>query len=79
MMKRREMLRFALGGGDDYELLFTLPARHEAKLDAWQRQLEIELTVIGAITEGSGIRCVAPGGEQYDPESAGYEHFGQNG
>jgi len=68
-----------LSGGDDYELLFTLPPRYETKLQAWQKQLDIDLTVIGEIMEGGGIRCVTPGGKQYDPESAGFEHFGQSG
>lgn len=68
-----------LSGGDDYELLFTLPPRYQAKLDAWQKQLDIDLTAIGEITKGDGIRCVTPEGEQYNPASAGFEHFGHTG
>lgn len=65
-----------LAGGDDYELLFTLPQNHKAKLEAWQRQLEMDLTVIGEITQENGIRCVTPGGKEFDARNTGFEHFG---
>lgn len=68
-----------LSGGDDYELLFTLPRRHEKKLTRWQRQLGVDLTVIGEIDEGEDIRCVTPGGREFEPRNTGFEHFGQNG
>lgn len=66
-----------LSGGDDYELLFTLPLCHEKKLAMWQRQLGIDLTVIGEINLGSGVCCVTSGGKEFEPQKTGFEHFGQ--
>lgn len=65
-----------LSGGDDYELLFTLPGDHESKIAEWIRELDINLTVIGQIKKDPGIRCVTPIGESFDQLKAGFEHFG---
>lgn len=67
--------KYQLSGGDDYELLFTLPSRHEGKLADWSQQLDISLSVIGEIEKGQGARCFGPDGAVYDPQSAGFEHF----
>ncbi|MDG2461533.1 MAG: thiamine-phosphate kinase [Luminiphilus sp.] len=55
-----QQLNWALGGGDDYELLFTLPA------DA---TLPSGCTEIGRVRSGSGVFC------DVMPEQTGYEHF----
>jgi thiamine-monophosphate kinase len=68
---------YQLAGGDDYELLFTLPQQHESMLAKWRRQLDIRLSVIGEIEAQEGCRCTAPGGVDYDPVKSGYEHFQQ--
>jgi thiamine-monophosphate kinase len=67
---------YQLSGGDDYELLFTLPVRHEPLIAEWKRQLGIGLTVIGRIEAEQGIRCAMAGGENFDPLATGFEHFG---
>lgn len=67
--------RFQLSGGDDYELLFTLPPRHREWLDKQSRSLEIPLTVIGEVEAGKGVRCVAGDGSTYLPADTGFEHF----
>jgi len=69
--------RYQLSGGDDYELLFTLPSRHTSLLAAWSQQLDIKLSVIGEIERDEGIRCLDGDGSSYLPESAGFEHFRQ--
>ena len=46
-------LTYALSGGEDYELLFTLPASRAKKL----RSLRIEATEIGRITRGGTMRA----------------------
>ncbi|MFY0991081.1 thiamine-phosphate kinase [Halomonas sp. C05BenzN] len=61
--------RAALGGGDDYELLLTLPAEC---LDLARRRLaalDLPLTVIGRITGSRGIAGVEEGAE------GGWQHF----
>lgn len=66
---------FQLSGGDDYELLFTLPRRHRDWLGKLAASLDIPLTVIGEIEAGKGIRCVAADGAAYLPPDTGFEHF----
>ncbi len=65
--------RMALSGGDDYELLFTLPASAapaiEARLAEYGR-----ITRIGVIGAGRGIRCFRSGLE-VEQEVAGHDHF----
>ena len=69
--------RYQLSGGDDYELLFTLPSGSRSLLAGWSQQLDIKLSVIGEIEGDEGIRCVASDGSSYAPEGSGFEHFRQ--
>ena len=69
--------RYQLSGGDDYELLFTLPSRHRSLLATWSQQLDIKLSVIGEIERDEGIRCLTRDGNRYSPEGTGFEHFSQ--
>ena len=69
--------KYQLSGGDDYELLFTLPPAHQALLATWSQQLDIDLTVIGEIEAGGDIRCLKKDGTAFEPQSAGFEHFQQ--
>jgi thiamine-monophosphate kinase len=67
---------YQLSGGDDYELLFTLPRSCIDKLPVWSQQLNLGLSIIGEIVEAPGIQCIGPDGVGYQPESIGFEHFG---
>jgi thiamine-monophosphate kinase len=62
-----QALRYALHGGDDYELCLTLPP--DADLD------EPEITRIGTITAEPGIRLLADG-RFTEVAADGYRHFG---
>jgi len=66
---------FQLSGGDDFELLFSLPSKHKSRLETWSRQLDISLSIIGEIEANQGIRCIGPDGAAYDPKRTGFEHF----
>jgi len=68
---------YQLAGGDDYELLFTLPVSKQALLKTWSKELDITLSVIGTIEEGEGIRCIAPDGTEFHPRKTGFDHFGK--
>lgn len=66
-----------LGGGDDYELVFTAPqARHEAIL-ALGAHLQIPLTCIGTVAAGPAgqIRLLDASGREMTPARRGYDHF----
>jgi thiamine-monophosphate kinase len=66
---------FALSGGDDYELCFTVPAEQEAALEALQRRLNVPMTRIGVIEAEPGLRVVGPRGEPLPLAQAGFDHF----
>jgi thiamine-monophosphate kinase len=64
----------AVSAGDDYELLITaLPASLES-LMALAREVGIELSAIGRITEGGGIVLRDDKGRVVQAPSAGYQH-----
>jgi thiamine-monophosphate kinase len=65
--------RFVLHGGDDYELLFTLPADAAAGLEA---ELSKTCVVhrIGAIEVGDSVRCLRDG-RVVAAGGSGYDHF----
>ena len=66
---------FALGGGDDYELCFTVPAEHLTAVQRAFAQLETSATVIGRIVAGDGVRVRAADGTWLPPQRTGWEHF----
>ncbi|MCB1884258.1 MAG: thiamine-phosphate kinase [Geminicoccaceae bacterium] len=65
----------ALAGGDDYELLFTVPPH---KLDAAlesARRLGVQATLIGKIVAGGGLTVLDERGVAFEPEGRGWRHF----
>jgi thiamine-monophosphate kinase len=67
--------RLALGGGEDYELLATLPPERLEEAKRAVREAEgIELTAIGEATRGEGVEIRLPGGETLKPE--GFDQLG---
>lgn len=68
----------ALNGGDDYELCLTLPLDREAEANALARRAGVNLTRIGRIEEGRGVRLVSATGETMTCEPLGYRHFPGN-
>jgi thiamine-monophosphate kinase len=63
-----------LCGGEDYELLFTVPADRVARLERRARRLGVPVTCIGETTAGGGVAFVPPDGAPYRPPLEGYEH-----
>jgi thiamine-monophosphate kinase len=66
---------FALTGGDDYELCFTVPAAHVAEAMADLARLGCGATRIGRVTEGEGVRVRDAQGQWLDMARRGWEHF----
>lgn len=62
----------AATGGDDYELLFTVPPDRREAAEAAARHGGTAVTWIGSVAAGAGLRLVGPAGEPV--ELAGYEH-----
>lgn len=68
-----------LAGGEDYELLFTVAAKHAAKFEDLKKKCPsgCRITRIGTM-KGSLQNRRAQGGEKKDvlPEKRGFDHFG---
>ena len=60
--------------GDDYELLFTVPAARAAAAAALATTLRLPLTPIGHVTTGLGVTAVGAGGADVTPPRLGWEH-----
>lgn len=70
----QEQVALALGGGDDYELCFTLPAQHVAAMQAAMDALQTPVQRIGEIVAGSGVQWWRGGARQM-LDVQGYNHF----
>jgi thiamine-monophosphate kinase len=69
----REPLERALGGGEDYELLFSTS---DAKaVEALRDETECPLTRIGELTEQQGLVLVQRDGGERRLEPTGWDHF----
>ncbi len=64
----------AISGGDDYELLFTIPVVAQVQLQTLAVELSLPLTVIGTVLPEPGLKLFAAGAA-YQPTSSGYLHF----
>lgn len=67
--------QFALTGGDDYELCFTVPMNRLADVQSDLSRLGCGVTRIGRIVEGDGVRVRGADGEWLDVAQAGWDHF----
>jgi thiamine-monophosphate kinase len=63
-----------LSGGDDYELLFTVPQAQRGEIEALAAELKLALTRIGTIEAGSGLRIVDAHGKPL-AHRGGFDHF----
>lgn len=70
-----DALDFALSGGDDYELCFTVPADRAGEVGATMARVGCGATRVGRIVEGSGVRVLDVQGNVYEPARAGWNHF----
>ncbi len=68
-----EAMRFALSGGDDYELCFTAPPAAAGQVADAVARSDIAVRRIGHMVEGSGIEWLR-GNAAFEPR-AGYLHF----
>jgi thiamine-monophosphate kinase len=68
-----DALKMALHGGDDYELLFTVPPRNIKKLS--QAPGFSQLTAIGEVTRGKSITLISREGSKKLLKSQGWDPF----
>lgn len=72
-VRHEELLRAALHGGDDYELLFTVPRRNLKRLP--RKIAGVLLTVIGQVQKGNQIFLAPPNGRRVPLRIAGWDPF----
>jgi len=68
-------LSYQLGGGDDYELCFTVPPAHSPEIEALAAELAVRVTCVGEVSAGTGVVCVDATGAVVALEHAGFAHF----
>lgn len=72
----KDPYRFALCGGEDYELLFTAPPEMRKRILSLGPSFKIPINRIGEILpRKEGFHIVGKEGKQYSPSCLGYEHF----
>lgn len=74
------LLKLAVTGGDDYELLFTAPSSAAGDIEILARELDLPLSAIGKIgAKGDGgkapVTVVDGDGGEWVIEDGGYRHF----
>ena len=67
--------RWALSGGDDYELCFTVPKANQDRVERLIAKGELSASCIGQITEQKGVRCIDEHGDLVHVPNSGYQHF----
>jgi thiamine-monophosphate kinase len=66
----------ALTGGEDYELLITVPQQNTHIFENRFRKVEgVSLVPIGEITKEKPIRILHPDGTETPPPAGGFDHF----
>jgi thiamine-monophosphate kinase len=75
LLKDSSLITTVLNGGDDYELLFTIPKEKEKKLLDISRQSETKLHVIGSISTHLGLRLHQEDGHLMNIATHSYRHF----
>jgi thiamine-monophosphate kinase len=61
--------------GDDYEICFTASPRAEADLQRLATKTNTQVTEIGRVDTGQGVRFVAADGAEIPVQTAGFRHF----
>ncbi|TLM63151.1 MAG: thiamine-phosphate kinase [Deltaproteobacteria bacterium] len=74
--RQPELFDLALGGGEDYELLCTVPAARVAEALAVGERCGVPLSAVGAITPaGTGLQLRDDAGTVRPLRVRGYDHF----
>jgi thiamine-monophosphate kinase len=69
------LIEAVLTGGDDYEILFTAPRAARDAVAALARRVELPITRIGTMRQGSGVAVIRADGSERALDSAGWQHF----
>jgi thiamine-monophosphate kinase len=70
-----EALSLAVAGGEDYELLFTVPPEKIPKIFPLLDKLGTPVSVIGTITDELTVAVIGPDGREISLDRKGFDHF----
>ena len=73
-----DLIKNAITGGDDYELLFTAPPLHHRKILKLAETLDIPLTTIGQIIpfdKNKTVTLLDKNGVELKLKTDGFQHF----
>jgi thiamine-monophosphate kinase len=73
-VSQSDALSYGLTGGEDYELLFTVPEAQRGALDTALLHAGVSFTQVGQISAGSELKLMAKG-VAFTPNFTGFEHF----
>ena len=69
-------LSLALHGGEDYELLCTVPERNVRRLERMQAELGCPISCVGRVVQGRGVHLSAAGGRAaHEGAQRGEPHY----
>ncbi len=75
-LSEAQLLRYALSGGDDYELCFTVPEETRGRMETALARVGIPITCIGQIRKpGEGRLKLQYQGQPYAFDGHGFDHF----
>lgn len=69
-------IKLALHGGEDYQLLFTVPRGLTSRIPA--RRTGVQITRIGEIVPGRGVELATEDGRVVHVERRGWDHFARH-
>ena len=73
--KARDPYGPAIAGGEDYEILFTAPRKHEPLVHEASRLSGVAVARIGRVTSRRGLRLIDPCGHDRNVSAGGWRHF----
>jgi thiamine-monophosphate kinase len=73
--RARDPWAAALSGGEDYELVATVPPRRLGAALGAARLSGTRLSAVGTVVAGREVQVVGPGGGRYRARRAGYDHL----
>lgn len=68
-------LHAVLAGGDDYEILATVPPAATADFEAAARLAGVAVTAVGRVSAGRGVLALDASGRPVEPGTVGFRHF----
>jgi thiamine-monophosphate kinase len=74
-LPERQYIQWALSGGDDYQLCFTVPEAQQKPFEVWAGEKKIPITAIGKMSTIDSQPLVRVDGQPAELATGGYSHF----